>query len=505
MAWISLLGVSPEFPMRYTTTAVLAALCLATPGLAMAQQGAGPSWGQALREDAQAFHDLVAENHPGPVDAENPAFNAALEDGLALALDRARTADSYSAWRAALTEYAATFNDGHLGLTNIKDNAQPTPVKWPGFLVGLRSGPGGDRYEVAFSREVSAPPVGAALASCDGRSAEALGREMIGREVGRWSLQSTRVSHAVWTFVDAGNPYVRRPERCDFVIDGRVTGYALSWRPLDPADRDAGIAAANGERFTAPTELRSWDRGLWIGLGDFGADPRTPAGEKLTALLGEAEARAAELRAAPVVVFDLRGNNGGSSTWISTMARSIWGVAYVDARPVDSATIDWRASADNLAQLESYRTQFSSQPDTLAYLNRLIDGMKAARASDSSLFHEADEPKPPREAAPINPVAGKVYVLTDYGCASACLDAVDLLTTLGAVQIGQETSADTLYNEIRYVPLPSGRVTAFVPMKVYRGRLRGNNQPAVPTHVWTGALTDTAGLERWIGQLARED
>lgn len=492
--------------MRLAITTILFGLGLAAPQSAMAQDGAEPaSWGQALREDAQAFHDVVAENHPGPVDIENPAFNASLEDGLALALDRARTANSYSAWRAALAEYAASFNDGHLGLKDIRDNPEPAPVAWPGFFVGLRSSAGEDRYEVAFNRDAAAPPVGAVLVACDGRPAEALAQEMIGREAGRWFLRSTRVSHAVWTFVDTGNPYVRRPEQCDFTLDGRITRHALSWRPLDPADRDAGIAASSGQRFTASTTLRAWDRGLWIELGDFGSDPRTPEGQKLTALLADGEARVADLRAAPVLVFDLRGNNGGSSTWLSTLARTIWGADYADAHTGDSSSIDWRASPDNLAQLESYRIQFSSQLDTLAYVNRLIDGMTAAMAAGSPVFHEAGEPEPVREPVPANPVVGKVYVLTDYGCASACLDAVDTLTALGAVQVGQETSADTLYMEIRYVPLPSGRATAYVPMKVYRDRARANNQPAVPRHAWAGALTDTAGLERWIAQLADQD
>lgn len=193
--------------MRLAIITILFGLGLAAPQSTLAQDGTEPaSWGQALREDAKAFHDLVAENHPGPVDDQNPAFNASLEEGLALALDRARTADSYSAWRAALAEYAAAFNDGHLGLKDIKDNPAPAPINWPGFLVGLRSAPGGDHYEVAFNRDPAAPPVGAVLVSCDGRPAEALAQEMIGREAGRWSLRSTRVSHAVWSLVDTGTP-----------------------------------------------------------------------------------------------------------------------------------------------------------------------------------------------------------------------------------------------------------------------------------------------------------
>lgn len=492
--------------MRHVTTAAILGLCVAAPEGAAAQIEPQPVlWGQALREDAQALHDMIADNHPGTIDAANPAFNASLETGLALALDRAQTADSYSAWRAALTEYASSFDDVHLGLTNIKDNPEPTLVRWPGFLVGLRSTPGGDRYEVVFSRDAAVPPIGAILEACDGRPADALGREMIGREVGRWSLRSTRVSHAVWTLVDAGNPYVRRPEQCDFTIDGRTAHHTLSWRALDPVDRDAGIAAAGGERFTASTMIRPWARGLWTELGDFDADSRTPEGQKLTSLLAGTEARVAELRAAPLLVFDLRGNNGGSSTWISTLAKTIWGADYFDAHAASSTSIDWRASSDNLAKLESYRDQFSSQPDTLAYLNRLIDGMKAARAAGSPLFHERVKATQTTSTSLANPGVGKAYVLTDYGCASACLDAVDILTDLGAVQLGQETSADTLYNEIRYIPLPSGRATAYVPMKVYRESSRANNEPAVPAHIWSGLMTDTAGIEKWIAHLNDSD
>jgi hypothetical protein len=100
------------------------------------------------------------------------------------------------------------------------------------------------------------------------------------------------------------------------------------------------------------------------------------------------------------------------------------------------------------------------------------------------------------------PPKGRVYVLTDLGCASACLDAVDLWTALGAVQIGQETGADSLYMDIRRVPLPSGFAQAIVPMKVYRGRKRGSNVPAVPVHRYTGDMRDTPALQRWVASLS---
>jgi hypothetical protein len=100
------------------------------------------------------------------------------------------------------------------------------------------------------------------------------------------------------------------------------------------------------------------------------------------------------------------------------------------------------------------------------------------------------------------PLAGVVYVLTDAACASACLDAVDLWRALGAVHVGRKTSADTLYMELRSLRLPSGITGVSLPMKVYRNRSRGSNEPVVPVHSFEGDIADTAAVERWIKSLS---
>lgn len=93
-------------------------------------------------------------------------------------------------------------------------------------------------------------------------------------------------------------------------------------------------------------------------------------------------------------------------------------------------------------------------------------------------------------------------MLTDPDCASACLDTVDLWKALGAVQIGQETSADTVYMEVRGAELPSGRADMGVPMKVYRGRARGHNEPQRPAQSYPGDLGDAAAVRAWVAGLA---
>ena len=136
----------------------LALVALAAPATARQDPAAPADWGEALREDAQAFHDLIVENHPGPVDAENPGFNALLETGLQTALARAETADSYADWYFALQEYAASFDDGHLSLSRYRPMGHVWTAEWPGFLTGLESGEAGERHRVVFSRDPAAPP-----------------------------------------------------------------------------------------------------------------------------------------------------------------------------------------------------------------------------------------------------------------------------------------------------------------------------------------------------------
>ena len=480
-----------------------AVLAAAAPALAQEAEISPPAdWGAALAEDARAFHDIIADSHPGPVDAENPGFNALLQAGLDQALERARTADSYAHWYFALQDFVASFDDGHISLRGWAQMGHEWTAGWPGFLTGLRTGSGGERHEVVFREDEAAPPVGAVLVGCDGVSAEALAEARVGRGVGRWSMASRRLTFARNLFVDERNPWLTLPQSCEFRVDGAVRSYALSWRDLPDATRDAAFAAARSPRHVTDIRLRPWAGGQWISLGGFDGDPAGADGVRLIALQAEVDARADEIRAAPAVVFDLRGNGGGSSSWIYGLARSLWGEDHVAWRRPQATAVDWRASEKNLATIEGYKPVLGSNPEVLAWLNEISAGLSAARAAGEPMWRQGDEDEapPPAPAAP-SPMKARAWVFTDSGCGSACLDAVDLLKALGARHVGLETSGDTVYMEIREETLPSGRVTARIPMKVYRGRVRGNNETYVPEHEWTGDLSDTAGIEAWLAGL----
>jgi hypothetical protein len=72
----------------------------------------------------------------------------------------------------------------------------------------------------------------------------------------------------------------------------------------------------------------------------------------------------------------------------------------------------------------------------------------------------------------------------------------------GVVHVGQPTSADSIYIDNTGMMLPSGQGQLSYSLKVYRNRIRGNNQWYEPALKWPGgALTDES-VAAWVKSIA---
>jgi hypothetical protein len=458
-------------------------------------------WASDLRRDAQAMHDDIARNHPGPVDPANPGFAAANDTGLKLALTRAQTTTTYGGYFFALQAYAASFDDGHLAFFPADLAKEPKlDVQWPGFLTNFVR----NDVQRVVSRAADAPvPNGARLVGCDGVDATTLAARNVGTQYGRWNLHATRVMRGARLFIDPGNPWIQRPRHCTFDVDGKPREVDLAWRPFTDAERKLHLPAA-WHRAAEPIGLRTLDDGtVWIALSDFDGDLDHPAAKALTPLIAQITAQRATILAAPRVVLDLRGNNGGNSEWALRIAEALWGKEAFAKVNVNSTSVDWRASTGVVDRLSEILAMDESHPGTPAadteWIRTTRAGVIAAMKAHKPFYHSATDPQPPTPAPP--KTHARIYMVTDAGCASACLDAADVFLALGAIHVGEETSADTLYMDVRTPVLPSGYGKLAVAMKVYRGRPRGNNVPLVPSHPYPGDVADTPTLEQWITTL----
>lgn len=494
--------------MNFTLSFTAATLLIAASTNSANAQPSGltvaGNWSQTLRADAKAFHDLVQANHPGPFNKLDPLFTRRNDQALSLALQRADRVSTFAGYLWAMRGYVASFDDGHVQFSTLKGSPL-LKAQWPGFLTGSDPASG---HQIVMTREADAPvPIGARLLSCDGKEAASVLASNVGAFSGRWNLAAQRFSRAGRLFVDTGNPFIRRPSACRFVVAGKTKTISLRWRSLEEPDWTTRVNA------TAPSSQLAFgvrtlaDGTFWFAMPSFDSDPEGLAGKALRSMIEGVKQNRSALLAAPRILFDLRGNGGGSSQWSADLANALWGPGASDAADQERTYVEWRASDDNIATIKKYRDLWKASPDAspdaLRWAQASLLGLEQSRKAGRSLWREPEDPTSSANSAKRAPtkLAMPVYVLTDWRCASACLDAVDLWTSLGAIVVGRETSADTNYMEVGDAVLPSGLASVGIPMKVYRGRKRGSNEPVTPTHRFAGDMSDTAALETWITTL----
>ncbi len=462
-------------------------------------------WGATLRQDAQALHDDLVANHPGAVNAEDPSFARINDAQLRLAFERAENVRNLSGYFFALRAYVAAFDDGHLNVGMF--GSTQTEMNWPGFLTGYDLD---DAQRVKIRLDDAPVPLGARLVSCDERSASQLAHENVGQFFGRWSLPSQRLKLGNLVLVDFGIPYIRRPVRCRFEIAGRTQDVLLAWRPIEPREYWRRMSELAPRRSQPVSSHTLADGTRWISIATFDGNPQSPAGSALRLLIASLREERRQIAAAPAIVLDLRGNQGGSSDWSHQIAEILWGRESLGRISRTEMQVDWRVSWANLAVIRARREEQAAggglSPAMSRWFDQVASGLEAALARGEALWRQPmdetlAEANIVANESRLPPLRGLVYLVTDASCASACLDAMDLWRALGAIHVGQTTGADALYMEIRNQRLPSGLGSIDVPMKVYRGRPRGANQPVVPNHRFSGEIANTAALQSWIARL----
>ncbi|WP_375396029.1 S41 family peptidase [uncultured Sphingomonas sp.] len=328
--------------------------------------------------------------------------------------------------------------------------------------------------------------------------AELLERRLDRREAD-WSKPPERIRQAWRLFIDYrldGSPPVKS---CTFAGGEDV---ALDWQPIAWPTLAAGLGPFLREpavRRPDRLDFRT-DGAAWITLGSFSDEAALQALE--TALT----AVAARLRAAPYVVFDLRGNGGGNSTWGETYGAILWGKDAVAAAAIAYRPKFWRGSPRVAAEARSVGTRFAAIGPAMAgpanYFLKIAD-LIAAHPGDTALLRDpsADDTPPPPAAAKL--YAGPVFVLTDSGCFSSCVVVMDVLKTLGARQVGEPSGQNEEYGEIAGpLTTPSGLATYRIPMSIIR-QPRADLGGLPPDVVWPGAMDDDTGLPTWIAWLAK--
>jgi hypothetical protein len=470
---------------RFTLFVAVAATALAGPACAN-------PWSELAIEDLHGIHNIIRDNHPGPVDPENPHYRDWMEGGLIKAIARARTAGRYTDYLHALLFYTNGFEDGHLTIDTIIAGRQ---VGWAGLTLG--ADPDG-RAQVISAEPNSGVKVGDRIESCDGQSFDALMKARIDPYFVNTAVPQTRVNWLSQLFIANPDEQSTRLKSCRF-SSGEIK---LNWRILTPDELGKKLGVNNSD-----FSLKQVD-GVWfVRLPRFYFHSDEDR-KHLEALIEEMKAKAPELQQA-TLVFDVRGNGGGDSSWGDRVADTLWGETWTDrVEQGFDGSQEMRVSPANLHKWADIHEMLVRQNETgpMPYWTKVETAMEKAKAAGKPLAYLPFPAKKPTEPSPADPVTGRVYLLTDSGCGSACLSFADLMLHLpNVVQIGSPTGADAVYIELNELPLPSGLTNLDYGMKVMRHSLRGNNQWYEPKYRWPGGEMTDEALAKWVKSLPPAD
>ena len=473
--------------------AVLIAVALAFGAAVMFATPASIKWDEALESDRAALRATLDVNHPINPLAPAKASNVGEEASTTVTPQR---------YAYELIAAATAFHDPHISVEPI--TPLPTP-RWPGFLIARRGG-----LVLVVSRaekDPMLPPLGAILDRCDGAGLEALMASRVLPYGLDQRVVANRYRAVAEALIDRGNPLAPPPSSCTFTVGGETKAYKLAYVDV-PADFPARYEAA---LFGRPALLK-WSEPapgvVWIGIPSFDYDE--PNASRLRPLIDRLGSDAARLRDGRAIVFDVRGNTGGSSLWADEIRNILWYPEQIAKwGPPDPSGVDWRASAGNrdymLALIDKVIPKVGSQSDTGLALTRIARGLSEAAAQKKTYWREGNASpgagggltkRRPTAEKPL--FKAKVIILSNGSCASACLDFADrILQMPGTYLVGFPTAGDGLTTESRAVTLPSGHAILHFPMKIYRGRPRGDMEYYEPDAAFDGSWTDE-NVRAWL-------
>lgn len=454
-------------------------------------------WQAMARADLVATHDLILSTHPGSIDEFNPAFRDWTTTGYQQALALIPKVFSYDTAMAAVRYYVSGFLDGHFIYS---DNARRRdyPITINGWTLREEKG----RYIVAAVAEqwkTPLPQKGARLVECDGQSPDALIRERVAPYIDRRDFPAVRASLAngLMALHLAGEEL----QHCRFEdASGSITDIGVSYAPVNSRQYFRMIM----ERKEVPQRRNGYsvnDGILWIRAANFNlhADEARPFEAMLTQLSKTSGVRQ--------IIFDSRGNGGGDSGVGDRLFEAATGGLAFDKDGLSGMPrtyAQWRVSDTAIAtaektlahQVKLYGDNTAQAQDTAQRLAQLQSARAAGRPwvkqEGSYRVRRADAE---RWHGHLRRFQGGIALITDANCASACLDFADLVLQVpGAMHLGQATSGDSVYIDVGRVELPSKNLLV-LPLKVWRNRVRGNNETLVPDMTLQVDMDDDAAVQ----------
>jgi hypothetical protein len=475
------------------TVARAAALCLAMLGAvdaagADASAPAATDWAAIARQDLRFAGEAIRTGHAGSV-AGMPSVTLPLAAGLRTGLPEADAVRSEQDYLRLMMRFIAGFGDPHTGI-----DLHLAVRGWTGVALDKVNG----EYRVLWSEPNwpnPLPPAGSLALACDdvwtGTWLQLQVAPLTNRSPEYASSSGTLAQYVMF---DMGLGWT--PSQCVFALpDGSRKRYALPLRSVPGEVAQARLDAIRPRYRAAakPVGITSLAPGKrWVGMPDFSGARSGAAYEALYPQL-------AALPKSGWIIFDLRGNGGGDSSWGNRALAALYGAPYADRLGAAGGASKYQIA--DAATVELLKRYIASPDFASSKAGNQSDLAKIEAAMRAGQKMALMDGKPGAAADPVlapRPHGPRIAAVIDRNCFSSCMNFLQQLRAAGdTVVLGEATIGYSPFGEINRHALPSGRGALTIPSALFE-TATATREPFVPDYPFAGSLTDEEALQKWV-------
>ena len=218
--------------------------------------------------------------------------------------------------------------------------------------------------------------IGDEILKCDGQTPYQLYDVNVQPYYGVDSLQSATTSHSKKLFRYENNPFVTKIATCTFKGSNGEYEQQLEWRNINLADWTDYFPSREKIEFKV---VEYAPEKFWITIPTFYFPNQKHT--QLQEMIQKLKGTSSTMQNAKTIVFDVRHNGGGDSSWADQIVNAIWGEGFTNrAYRKEFEGVDYRVSEDNIEFLEFYRDHYlklsGSESDEYKYLAGLVKGLR---------------------------------------------------------------------------------------------------------------------------------
>lgn len=442
--------------------------------------------------DLDFIYSAIRENSAPELNKEDKQFSEWLQKGYECSKELASNVRDEDDCYFALNYFMNGFGDYNI---RIRSYIKLPPEFYPGILSVLQGGKHTIIYKNPNLQYLKDVKVGDVITHINDIPVDQYYNDYLLPFYAATKSELDKIKASSYALIVDGNDFIPTPRTLKIEQQGKEIKLDLLFTKMTDEPRQALDRIRNPLNNKFHVDLFSG--GAWIRIPTF-----FPSREEEVFFKGML-ASLKDLAKEDYIIFDLRGNRGGSTKWERPILRNLWGDAFIKSlgKAHDYNTL-WQKGLRISPENFKYFKQTHSKSEIKEYAQKLAKGDKFYNIK-WNIYDQTDNLY---NNSHNEPVRAKVYVLTDNFCTGTCwLFVREMLQMPSVTHIGATTGVQGVYSNTRVAKLGSDNFEALIPIQHHIFPVTSSNTAFIPSKIFNGDFRNNSAVVDWVVDVVDKD